>query len=136
MAKVAAKDANFTFNSVALESWIDSIEQQLKQEVPLVTGLGDAGPRRVVGNYDYGYALSGPNDFAASNLDATLFARIGAAGAATAFDPTGVTAGASDPNYDSTSVVLESYNIKAATGQGATYSAQLQGNAALARAVA
>lgn len=136
MAKVAAKSINFSYNSVALEDDITSISQDVQQELPAVTALSDAGPRRVVGNYDYSYNLEGNADFAAAQSDATLFGQIGGSGAATAFDPTGAIAGANDPNYDATSVLLESYNIRGGVGQAVGFSAVLQGNSALARNVA
>mgnify|MGYP001591743562 FL=1 len=136
MAKKAAKDINFSLNSVALEDDITSMSQDVKQEVIDVTSFSDAGPRRVVGNYDYSYGLSGADDFASGQSDATIYGLVGSTGVASAFDPTGATAGANDPNYDSTSVVLESYSIKGAVGAAVTFDATVQGNAALARAVA
>ena len=135
MAKQPAKNINFSFNSVALEDELSSIEQQVTQETPPVTAISDAGPRRVVGNYDYRYALEGFFDGAASQGDATLAAQIGGSGAASAFDPTGASAGPDDPNYDSTSVLLSSYTIRGQVGGPITYSAELVGNAALSRAV-
>ena len=108
----------------------------ITQETPVVTSLADAGPRRVVGNYDYSQSYELFPDFASAQSDATLFGLIGSVGVATTFDPTGATAGANDPNYDSTSSVLETYSIKAAVGGPVTGSAKLNGNSALSRAVA
>lgn len=136
MGKKASREINFTANAVALDDELSSITQRLAQENLDVTTFADAGPRRVVGNYDYGYDLDGFADFAAAQGDATIFALLGSAGVASAFDPTGLSAGANDPNYDSTSVVLESYDIKGGVGAPITYSAKLNGNAALTRAVA
>lgn len=136
MSKQPAKNLNLTVNSVALEDDITSASLDVKQEVIDVSALSDIGPRRLVGNYDYGMGLEGVADFASGQSDATLYALVGSAGVATEFDPTGESAGPSDPNYDSTSSVLESYSLKAAVGAAVTFSAQLQGNSALARAVA
>ena len=137
MAKIAAKVANLAIGAVALEGYADSISLNVDQETPITTSISDAGPRAVTGNYDYTLDLSGKADFASGAVDATLFALIGDAdGATMAFDPTGNSAGANDPNYDSTSVLLKSYKISAAVGGAVEYSASLQGAAALARAVA
>lgn len=137
MAKIAAKVANLAIGAVALEGYADSISLNVDQETPVTTAISDAGPRAVVGNYDFGLELSGKADFAAGLSDATIFALVGDAdGAAMAFDPTGNSAGASDPNYDSTSVVLSSYKISAAVGGAVEYSASFKGAAALSRAVA
>lgn len=135
MAKTPAKSIDFTFNSVALEDELSSIEQEVTQETPVVTSFADAGPRRVVGNYDYRYALEGFFDPAASQGDATLAAQIGGSGAATDFEPTGNAAGAGDPNYTSTSMLLSSYSIRGQVGGPITYSAELVGNAAISRDV-
>lgn len=135
MAKQPAKNANITVNSIAIEDDINKFTLDVSQETPAVTSLADAGPRRVVGNYDYGLDLGGNPDFASGQSDATLFALIGSAGVAVAVDPTGATAGANDPNYDATSMVLESYSISGSVGGAQEFSAKLSGNSALSRAV-
>lgn len=134
MAKKPAKDVNISINSVALEDDIDNFTLAVQQETPVVTSFADAGPRRVVGNYDYNLDISGKPDFASGQSDATLFGLIGSSGVAMAVDPTGAAAGPNDPNYDSTSVVLESYQISGQLGGAVEYSAKLSGNAALSRA--
>lgn len=134
MAKRPARDANLAINSVALEDEATSISLDVKQEAIKVDGLSSTGPERVVGNYDYSLQLDGNADFASGQGDATIFGMVGSSGVAMAFDPTGAAAGASDPNYDATSVVLESYSIKAGVGGATTYSATFQGNSALSRA--
>lgn len=136
MAKQPAKNLNITLNSVAIEDDTTSSALNVNQETPVVTSFADAGPRRVVGNYDYDFDFDGNPDFAASQSDATIFGLVGSSGVAIGWDPTGASAGANDPNYDSTSVVLQSYSIKAAVGGAVEYSAKVAGNAALSRAVA
>lgn len=135
MAKQAAWKANFTLNSVALEDELTSVDLKLEQETIKVDGFQNTGPERVVGNYDWSEDLAGNWDGAASQGDATIFAMLGSAGVAAGFDPTGATAGTNDPNYDGT-VVLKDYSVKAAVGAAVTYSAALEGNSALTRAVA
>jgi hypothetical protein len=135
MAKKAAKNINFTLNSVAIEDEVTQIALNVKQETVKVDGLSSAGPERVVGNYDYDISLDGNFDGAASQGDATIFGLVGNAGVAAGFDPTGGAAGASDPNYDGT-YVLASYSIKGGVGGAVQYSATLEGNGALSRAVA
>lgn len=133
MAKKAAAVANLTVNSVALESYLDSVSMKVTQETANVSGLVQTGPTRVVGNYDHSLDISGQFDGAAGAVDATLFGLIGNAGVATGFDPTGASAATNDPNYDSTHV-LESYQIDAKAGSALMFSATLQGAAALTRA--
>jgi hypothetical protein len=138
MAKQASKVLNVSVAAVAMEDDAQNVTLKVDQKTDEVTALSDVGPRRVVDNYDYSLDMDGAADFASGQSDATLFGLIGvAAGGAVAFDPTGaVAAGASDPHYDSTAMVLSSYQLKAAVGKGVTFSATLQGASALARAVA
>jgi hypothetical protein len=137
MAKQPAKNVNITISSVALESEIDSFSLKISQETPVAGGFGTAGPFRVVGNYDYSLDISGAPDFTAAKMDATLFALVGDTdGNTMAVDPTGATAGANDPNYDASLVVLSSMEISASVGGRVSESATLLGNSALARAVA
>lgn len=134
--KVAAKNINITYNSVAIEDDVESSTLDINVETPVVTSFADAGPRRVEGNYDYSLELGITPDFAASQSDATLFGRIGNGGAALGFDPTGASAATNDPNYDSSSMLLSKYTISGAVGGAVKGSATLVGNSALARNVA
>lgn len=136
MAKQPSKNINVTLNSVSIEDDMNDTSLNITQETPEVTSFSDAGPRRLTGNYDYNFDLSGNPDFASAQSDATIFGLVGSAGVSIGWDPTGTTAGANDPNYDSTSVVLGSYTISASVGGAVEFSAQVLGNAALSRAVA
>lgn len=135
MAKISAIKINHSVSAVALEGRISSITKNVKQETIKVDGLSSVGPERVVGNYDHDTSFDASFDGAAGNIDATIFALVGSAGAATDFDPTGAVAGASNPHYTTTEV-LESYSIKGGVGQAVTCSVAMQGAAALTRAVA
>lgn len=135
MAKMPAKNINVTLNAVAVEAYADNVSLDVTQELPKVTSFADAGPRVATGNYDWKSGLSGAADFAAGTQDATIFGLLGSAGVAIGLDPTGATAGASDPNYDGT-VCLASYGWSGSVGGAVTWKAELQGNSALTRAVA
>ena len=135
MGKEPAAVINISLATVALEDDINSASLNITQETPVVTGFSDAGPRRVVGNYDLDVA--GAADFVAAQSDATIFAFIGAAAAkAMAFDPTGAAAGANDPNYDAADILLQTYSISGSVGGPVTFAAKFAGNSALSRAVA
>lgn len=136
MAKQPSKNLNLTVNAIAIEDDLSGAELSMENETPVVTSLADSGPRRVEGNYDYRMSMDLFPDFATAQSDATIFAAIGSGGRATTFDPTGATAGANDPNYDSTSMMLSRYSIRARVGEPITGTAEMVGNAALSRAVA
>ena len=96
----------------------------------------DAGPRRLVGNYDYTLSMDGSGDFASGQSDATLFGLVGSSGVTFGFDPTGNSAAANDPNYDST-MVLESFTISGQVGGAVSSMDQAtQQNAALVEEMA
>lgn len=136
MAKKASRDLNVSIGGTAIEDDLNSASLAVEQEVIDVTGFADAGPRAVVGNYNFRHELGGFADFASGQSDATLFALVtDTDGAAMAFDPTGATAGANDPNYDST-IYLSNYTLSFAQGAAATFTATLPGGSALTRAVA
>jgi hypothetical protein len=137
VSKQPAKNANITLDTVVIEDDVDSFGLTVTPETPVVTAFGDAGPRRVVGNYDWQVDLSGAVDFAAGQTDATLFNLCSdAAGGPIGVDPTGaVAAGASDPHYDGT-VMCSSYKISGAVGGRIDFSATMVGASALTRAVA
>lgn len=133
MGKIAAAKANISINSVAMEDEADDISLSVKQEVIKVDGFSQAGPEKVVGNYDWNVDLGGNADFAASQGDATMFALLGSAGVAMDLDPTGTAAGSSNPHYTGT-VVLEELSYKFGVGGAAKSTYKLQGASALTRA--
>jgi hypothetical protein len=136
MAKIRSSRSKFSLGGTALEDFITSITQGITQPEIDTTCLGDAGPRSLIDNYKYTYALDGHADFAAGASDATLFGLVGDEdGAATVFQPTGAAAGADDPNYTG-GAVLTSLNITSRVGSPVDYSAQLSGRETLLRAVA
>ena len=134
MAKVAARSANIAIDGVSIEDDIDNFSLTVNVETPETTSFADAGPRRVLGNYDFSLDISGAADFAAAQTDATLFnLTVDAAGGAMAVDPTGASAATNDPNYAST-VMCSTYTLSGAVGARVSYSATLVGIAALTRA--
>ena len=137
MAKQPAKNLNITISGVSLEDDFDDVTLNIEQETPIVTAFSDTGPRRVVGNYDVNVEARGNGDFAAAQVDATIFALLNAAAAqAVTIDPTGNVAGANDPNYDMTDMLLSRYTIAARVGDAIKVACTLLGNSAIARAVA
>lgn len=133
MGKVAGRSLNYTLNSVSIEDELTSAELKFDQETVKVDSLASTGPERVVGNYDWNVSVDGNADFASGQGDATIYGMVGSSGVSSAFDPTGASAGANDPNYDGT-VILKSYAIKAGVGQAVSYKAEFEGNSALNRA--
>jgi hypothetical protein len=134
MARIAGKNANFSFNSVALEDELKSIDMNVDVDIIDVTASADAANEFVEGKYSSKFSVSGAVDPAASQGDATIFGQIGSGAAAILFDPTGSGPNTNAPTYGG-SALVKSYKVKADVGGAVTYSAEFQVTGALTRDV-
>lgn len=136
MARIHGANANYTFNSVAIEDELNSIDQEVRQNLGEVTAFADTGESHVAGKYGWSHQISGSADFAASQGDATLFAAIDGTAKAVLFDPVGGGTGGdtNNPVYGG-SAFVESYSISCRVGSPVSYSARLRGTGALTRDV-
>tara|TARA_Y100000310_G_scaffold345852_1_gene471413 strand:+ start:15936 stop:16343 length:408 start_codon:yes stop_codon:yes gene_type:complete len=134
MARQAGNVANFSYNSVAIEDELNNITLTVTPTLTEVTAFADTGAEFVEGLYNGTFAIAGAWDGAASQGDATIFGQIGSGEAAFVFQPTGAAAGASSPNYTGNALV-SSYVITADVGGATTYTADLQVNGPVTRAV-
>lgn len=72
MAKVAARGTRVWLDGYALSTSLTAATLKLKQEALDVGAFADAGPRRLVGNFDHAGDFSGLFDAAVGELDPTL----------------------------------------------------------------
>lgn len=135
MARIAAKLANFSFNSVQIEDELHSIEMAVDVNLPEVTAFGDTGGTFVEGLPTSRLVGAGFCDFAAGQGDATIFGQIGSGAAAYILDPTGSGPGASAPTF-SGSAFVRSYRVRCEIAGPATYDVELQVSGANTRNVA
>ena len=135
MARIAAKVANFSYNSVAIEDELHTIEMTADVNLPEVTAFADSAQEFVEGVYGGTFRLDGYADFVASQGDATIFGQIGSGEAAFDYDPTGTSVGANAPHYTGNALVKR-YTVRSEVGGAAQYSAELQVNGVVTRAVA
>lgn len=77
MAKVAAHGTRIYLDEFNLSGYLNSSEMSVEQEVPIVTTFADAGPRRVVGNYDYENSEMGYFDGVDDAFDEQVHALLG-----------------------------------------------------------
>ena len=141
MARVHGKDANFSYNAVAIEGELNSI--QINFDVPEadITSFNDAWQNFIAGKKSTKTEIAGTLNMAAGGGDVTLFEGFGAGPKSTVFDPTGSGPGANDPEYQCTAsgltgVLVESYSISLPVGGAATYRATLQHSGSTTRATA
>jgi|TARA_Y100000310_G_scaffold276879_1_gene294339 hypothetical protein len=135
MARIAGKDANLSYNSVAIEDELNNITMTQDVNLPEVTSFGDSAAEFVEGLPNANFSIAGAFDGASSQGDATIFGQIGSGEAAYDFDPTGTSVGANNPHYTGNALV-SSYVITADVAGPVTYTADLQVNGVNTRAVA
>ena len=73
MAKVPAHPTRVWLDEFALSTEIMSANQDVSIETPVATAFGDAGPRRVEGNYDHADELNGFFDGTDDGFDEYIF---------------------------------------------------------------
>lgn len=73
MAKVASHPTRIWLDEIALSGYLTSTELKVEQETFPVTTFADAGPRRVVGNYDHSGSHMGLFDAATGAFDVQAF---------------------------------------------------------------
>lgn len=135
MARQAGKLANFTYNSIAIEDELHTIEMSVDNNLIEVTAFADLAQEFVEGLYGATFRLDGYADFAASQGDATIFGQIGSGEASFVYQPTGASANTDDPNYTGNALV-RNFTVRSEVGGPSSYSAELQVSGVLTRTTA
>ena len=123
----AISEADFVFNSVALEDELNDITLTFDVPPADITAFGDAYQTALAGKPGATMQAAGFWDPAASQGDATIFAALGGAGLTWDFEPAGGT------GYNGYAIVT-SYSIKSAVNQAISYSAAFAHNGGSAAA--
>ena len=108
MANIVLKDAYVMINAVDLSDHVKSVTLNYKAELLDDTAMGDSGRSRIAGLLDWDADIEFYQDYAASNVDATLFPLAGAAAFAVKIQGVSGTISATNPQYQGNGV-LESY---------------------------
>jgi len=140
-SRVHGKNADFSFNAVALEGELDSIVQNITAPEAEITSFTDVYQNFLAGKKGTTYELAGTLNMAAAGADVTLFGQIGSGRVSTIFDPTGSGPAANAPEYQCTAsgltgTLVKSYRLSLPVGGKAALSATLQVSGTLSRAVA
>ncbi len=137
-----AKDINFSFNSVALEGELESIEQSTNVPEADITSFTDAWQNFLAGNKpNHVTEISGTYDPGDGTGFDALFASIGGGKVSTIFDPTGAGPSAGNPQYQSsasglTGAEVSRLSLSLPVGDKASYGATIQHSGVMSRAVA
>tara|TARA_Y100000310_G_scaffold304800_1_gene344319 strand:- start:60 stop:467 length:408 start_codon:yes stop_codon:yes gene_type:complete len=119
MARAHGKDADFSFDSVALEDELSSATLNFSVPEADITAFNDSYQTFLAGKPTATMDISGFADLAGGQGDATIFGELGLEAEEWDFEPDGTT------GYNGYAIVT-SYSISSTVGGPITYSASLR----------
>jgi hypothetical protein len=140
-ARLMGDNVNFSWNSVALETSLNSAVINFTNAAGDITSFADPYMTELAsGKKNTTLEISGSLDMGASGSDQTLFEGVGTGVKTTVFDPVGTGPAAGAPEYTCTASGLTgsyiaAYNIDLPVGGPGTYSATIQNSGSTTRAV-
>jgi hypothetical protein len=136
MARIVLTNAKVTINSVNLSDHIASVTLSTSADVVDTTGFSSTAARsRVAGLLDNSVTLEFHQDFATSNVEATVYPLIGTT-TTVVVTPVDTTVSGTNPSYTFTALVAEWQPLSGAVGELATASVTWPISGAITKAVA
>jgi hypothetical protein len=136
MAKLVLTDAKVTINSVILSDHINNITIDTKDDIVETTAFGStAAKTRVAGLADNSVTLDFMQDYAAANVEATIYPLIGQT-TTIVVQPTSSSVSTTNPTYTFTALVSEWTPLKGQIGSLATASVTWPISGAITKATA
>lgn len=135
MAKLVLTDAKVTINSVNLSDHIASVTLDTKDDIVETTAFGSTAKTRVAGLVENSVSLEFHQDFAASNVEATIYPLLGTA-TTVVVQPTSSSVTTTNPTYTFSAVVAEWQPLKGTIGSLATASVTWPISGAITKATA
>jgi hypothetical protein len=136
MARIVLTNAKITINSVNLSDHIASVTLSTSSDVVDTTGFSSTAARaRVAGLADNSVTLEFHQDFATSNVEATVYPLIGTT-TTVVVTPVDTTVSGTNPSYTFTALVAEWQPLSGAVGELATASVTWPISGAITKAVA
>jgi hypothetical protein len=121
MAALVLTNAYITINSVNLSDHIASVTLTTADDVIETTAFGSTARTRVAGLGDNSIALEFHQDYATSNVEATIYPLLGST-TTVVVKPNGSSTAATNPSYTFTALVSEWTPLNGAVGELATAS--------------
>ena len=134
MAKIVLTDVKVTINSVVLSDHVASVTLTTDVNEVATTGFSQSAVTRVGGLKDNSVQLEFHQDFAASNVEATIYPLIGTL-TTMVISPTSAVVGADNPTYTFQCLVSSWTPIAGAVGDLATISVTYPISGAITKAV-
>lgn len=121
MARLVLTNAYITINAVNLSDHIASVTLTTNDDVVETTAFGSTARTRVAGLGDNSVAIEFHQDYATSNVEATIYPLLGTA-TSVVVKPNGSTTAADNPAYTFSALVSEWTPLNGAVGELATAS--------------
>jgi len=133
LAKFVLNDASVTINSVDLSDHISSVTLEISADEIMTTSMGSTFNERVGGLKDGSLSIEFQSDFAASEVDATLWPLFGTV---TSFvvKPTSDAVSATNPSYSGNILINQHIPVGNAVGELATMSVAYPTSGTITRA--
>lgn len=125
MAVFVLKNAYVNINGVDLSSRVKKVTVNIKAADEDNTAMGAIGKGRIAGLRDDSISVEFNQDFAALNVDATMFPLIGAAAFPVIVKAVSGTASATNPRYYGNCILTDYNPIDGSVGNAATTSVSL-----------
>lgn len=135
MATFVLTDAYVSVGGTDLSDHVRQVTLNITADQQDNTAMGATYRSRLGGLKDWSISLEFNQDFAASEVDATLWPLLGTV-AAVAVRPTSAAASATNPEYSGNVVVSQVNPLSSGVGDLATQSVTWQGSGTLSRATA
>lgn len=117
MAVLVLTDASVTVNSVALSNKANSVTLNYEVDSVESTGFGSTGHTFIGGLQNVSVEISFMQDFAASNVEATIYPLVGTT-TTVVIKPTSAAVGATNPSYTIAGTFLASHTpVAGAVGE-------------------
>ncbi len=135
MAQIVLTDASITVNSISLGNRANSVELNYEVDSVEITAFGDSGHKFTGGLQNLTCNIEFMQDFAASNVEATIYPLVGTT-TTVVIKPTSGAVSATNPSYTISNAFLASHQpVAGAVGELAMTSLSFTGGT-LAKATA
>ena len=133
MAKFVLTDASVTLNSVDLSDHVSSVTLEINADEIVTTAMGDTFQSRTGGLKDGTLSIEFQQDFAASEVDATLWPLLGTT---TTFvvKPTSSAVSSTNPSYSGNVLITQHSPVANGVGELATMSVSFPTSGTITRA--
>ena len=135
MSKIVLTDAKVTINSVNLSDHINNITLETKNDIIETSAFGSTAKTRVAGLADNQVTLDFHQDFAASNVEATIYPLLGQT-TTIVVQPASSAVSATNPTYTFSAVIVDWTPLKGGIGQLSTASVTFPITGTITKAVA